>query len=110
MTTKHSALSVDDLVANPARVADVRIDDLPALLIKLTTLTAAVAARLQSPPQGKPDDDRLLDVAEAAAMLGRSPDWLYRHAKTLPFSRRLNGMVKFSRQGLQKYLAHLPRA
>jgi predicted DNA-binding transcriptional regulator AlpA len=107
--TKHTHLSTGDLVDDPARLADVDVDVLPSLLLKLTTLTAAVAARLHTTPEGKIEDDRLLDVAEAAQMLGRSPDWLYRHAKALPFSRRLGTMLKFSRQGLQRYLAHLPR-
>jgi hypothetical protein len=58
---------------------------------------------------GKVEDDRLLSVDEAAQKLGRSPDWLYRHASRLNFTRRLSGGVKFSSRGLQKYLDRLPR-
>jgi predicted DNA-binding transcriptional regulator AlpA len=107
MTTKH--LSAGELVDRPDRLVDVDVDRLSELLVKLTTATALVAARLHTTPQGKIEDDRLLNVAEAAAMLGRSPDWLYRHAKALPFVRRLGGSVMFSRQGLQKYLDRLPQ-
>jgi hypothetical protein len=107
MTTKHP--SAGELVDRPDRLADVDVDRLPELLVKLTTATALVAARLQITPQGKLEDDRLLDVTEAAQMMGRSTDWLYRRAPKLPFTRRLNGSVMFSCQGLQKYLAHLPR-
>ncbi len=109
MTTTNRP-TAGELVDRPDRLADLDPDRLPELLVKLTTATALVAARLHTTPQGKLDDDRLLDVAEAAQMMGRSADWLYRHAKALPFVRRLNGSVMFSAQGLQKYLARLPRA
>jgi predicted DNA-binding transcriptional regulator AlpA len=49
--------------------------------------------------------DRLLGAGEASKMLSVSPDWLYRHAKKLPFSRKLGPkMLRFSYQGIQKYL------
>jgi hypothetical protein len=103
-----SHLTLGDLVDHPERLADVDVASLPQILVTLTTATAAVAARLQNIPQDKVED-RLLDVTEAAAKLGRSVDWLYRHARTLPFTRRLHGMVKFSARGLQTYLDRLPR-
>ena len=50
--------------------------------------------------------DRLLDAEEAARMLSVSPDWLYRNARRLPFTRKLGPkMLRFSCQGIQKYLA-----
>ena len=50
--------------------------------------------------------DRLLDAEEAANMLSVSPDWLYRNARRLPFTRKLGPkMLRFSCQGIQKYLA-----
>ena len=52
-----------------------------------------------------PDGDRLLDAREAAALLAVSPDWLYRHGKKLPFTRKLGPkMLRFSPMGIQKYL------
>jgi predicted DNA-binding transcriptional regulator AlpA len=51
-------------------------------------------------------DDRLLNVEEAAKLLRVSEDWLYRHAKRLPFRRKLGPkMLRFSSIGIQKYLA-----
>ena len=48
----------------------------------------------------------LLVVGEAAAMLRVSPRWLYRHAKTLPFARKLSPKVlRFSRVGIVRWLA-----
>jgi len=52
------------------------------------------------------EEDRLLETAEAAACLSVSEDWLYRHAKKLPFTRKLGPkMLRFSSLGIRKYLA-----
>ena len=51
-------------------------------------------------------EDRLLDGEEASKLLGMSRYWLYRHAKKLPFTRKLGPKnLRFSYQGIQKYLA-----
>ena len=51
-------------------------------------------------------EDRLLDTEEASKLLGMSRHWLYRHAKKLPFARKLGPKnLRFSYQGIQKYLA-----
>ena len=50
--------------------------------------------------------DKLLDAEEASKILSVSPDWLYRHGRQLPFTRKLAPRVlRFSYQGIQKYLA-----
>jgi len=60
-----------------------------------------------TPPSGLawgPDD--LLTVEEAAAALRVSPRWLYRHAKQLPFARKLSPKVlRFSRSGMARWMA-----
>jgi predicted DNA-binding transcriptional regulator AlpA len=51
-------------------------------------------------------NDKLLDADEAAVLLSVSPDWLYRHARKLPFTRKLGPkMLRFDRQGILKWLA-----
>jgi excisionase family DNA binding protein len=51
-------------------------------------------------------EERLLTAEEAARVLSVSPDWLYRHAKKLPFTRKLGPkMLRFSYQGILKWLA-----
>jgi predicted DNA-binding transcriptional regulator AlpA len=51
-------------------------------------------------------EDRLIDAEEAAKILSVSVEWLYRNAKRLPFTRKLgHKMLRFSRVGIQKYLA-----
>lgn len=69
-------------------------------------LKPIVKEAVQEVMNGHRDEDRLLDTEEASKMLSVSPDWLYRHAKQLPFSRKLGPkMLRFSYQGIQKYLA-----
>ncbi len=52
------------------------------------------------------EGDRLLTAEEAGEILSVSPDWLYRHHRKLPFTRKLAPRVlRFSHQGIQKYLA-----
>ena len=52
------------------------------------------------------DPDRLLDASAAATLMAVSEDWLYRHAKKLPFTRRLGPkMLRFSSKDIEKYLA-----
>ncbi len=62
------------------------------------------AAQHTVPPAPAPVD-RLLDVDQAAALLGVEPQWLYRHSARLPFTRRLSRhCLRFSLLGLQRYL------
>jgi len=55
---------------------------------------------------GHREGDHLLDAEAASKILSVSPDWLYRHGNRLPFTRKLAPRVlRFSYQGIQKYLA-----
>ena len=74
----------------------------------LQTIRQAVREEIQAAhgQNGQRDGDSLLDAEEAAITLAVSPDWLYRNAKRLPFTRKLGPkMLRFSYQGIQKYLA-----
>ncbi len=60
-------------------------------------------------PASAPAPERLLTAAEAAARLGVAPRWLYRHARELPFTRRLGPKtLRFSERGLQRHLDRRP--
>jgi predicted DNA-binding transcriptional regulator AlpA len=51
-------------------------------------------------------NDRLLSVEEAAKMLDVSIDWLYRHSKKLPFTRKVGPkMLRFSSHGIGQWIA-----
>ena len=52
------------------------------------------------------EEERLLNAEEAAKILNVSSDWLYRHAKKLPFTRKVGPkMLRFSHKGIVKWLA-----
>ncbi len=100
------------ILQDPSRAAKVTREEAIALLpllaaLQVTLLTAACTPA--APTQRDPDrasDDRMLDAGEAAAMLGVSARWLYRHAKQLPFTRSIAPkIVRFSRAGIVRWLA-----
>ena len=74
----------------------VPVDQLPAVLVRLAALQLALGARLATVPPAKPPvADGLLDVAQAAALLGRSESWVRKRGRTLP------GFVQPTGQGGQ---------
>ena len=83
------------------------IDD-SSLAVTLTVgqLRAVVRAEIEKGQNGHQGGDRLLGAKEASALLAMSEDWLYRNAHKLSFTRKLGRkVVRFSYQGIQKYLA-----
>jgi predicted DNA-binding transcriptional regulator AlpA len=79
-------------------------------LTRLTALQNALAARVLTatagPAPSPSGPEHLLGVEEAAARLGMSTDWLYRHARQLPFTRRVGRRaLKFDSASLDRWLA-----
>lgn len=117
-------VSLDALLADPTAASEVSLELATALLGSLASLRAVLLSRVEAgsipvstappfapagpqcaPPQAWGPED-LLTVAEAASSLRVSPRWLYRHAKTLPFSRKLSRKaLRFSRTGIARWLA-----
>ena len=80
---------LEDLIQNPAAVAELPAEAVPALLGQLEDLRARLWRRnsmLNGQAERQAQGDRLLPIEEAAAKLGCSKDWLYRRAATLPFT------------------------
>jgi predicted DNA-binding transcriptional regulator AlpA len=80
----------------------------PSLLAEALAaiLKPIVKEAVQEALNGHREEDRLLDAEEASKLLGMSRHWLYRHGKRLPFTRKLGPKnLRFSYQGIQKYLA-----
>lgn len=78
-----------------------------ALQTALAAHLAAIAdpVTIRAAEHGEPPE-RLLGPSEAAALLGVTVTWLYRHAGKLPFTRRLSRKaLRFSDTGLQRWLA-----
>jgi predicted DNA-binding transcriptional regulator AlpA len=97
----------------PERAAEIPPESVPGLLVYLAALQTALSARLLSAPNGHgkapaapAEPDRLLTAEEAAPVMGVKPRWLYRHARQLPFARRLSRKaLRFSEIGLRRYIA-----
>jgi hypothetical protein len=72
----------------PAAIATVPQEHLPAVLTQLVALQAAVAARLATtspPPLPRSEEpDTVLDVEAAARTARRSISWMRKHGHTLP--------------------------
>ena len=89
---------------------EIPVEEIPALLIRLAGVQTALAARLTIPTGAQdgneaPVQDRFLTAEEAAALIGTSPRWLYRHHKHLPFARQLSRKVlRFSEAELRKWM------
>jgi len=102
-----------DLLRDPTLVNDLPPEAVPTLLCQLAALQSALAARLLTTPSGNrqplnaPEHgDRLLTVEEVGPLMGVTPRWLYRHAKRLPFTKRLSRKaLRFSEKGLRRWLA-----
>ncbi len=88
------------------------IDD-SSLVVTVTVgqLKEIIRQEIQKAPNGNGhhNEDYSLGVADAAKMLKVSRDWLYKHHKTLPFTRKLGPkMLRFSSRGIQAYLKRKP--
>lgn len=107
-------LDLAELLADPAKAAELPVAEVPAVLAqiageqaRLAALEGAVAARLAICPPGSNGhgEDRLLPVDEAAERLGVTRDWLRRRPE-LPFVVKLSeGVVRYSSRGIERWIA-----
>jgi excisionase family DNA binding protein len=49
-------------------------------------------------------EDKLLTIEQVCDTLNVSDEWVYHHVKKLPFVRKVGGMLRFSSNGLQRYI------
>lgn len=89
--------------------------ELPALAAELaralTTVFARTAAAMPATPPSSPNGDSpLLTVEQAADRLGVPTTWLYRHARNLPFTKKLgHRTLRFDAKGLERWAASRPK-
>lgn len=87
--------------------ASIPIAQVPKIILALSARLVAESAPAPA-AQAEPneDGDRLLSTREAAELLGHSVKWMYRHAKSLPFARRLGSRdFRFELKGLRAWQA-----
>lgn len=78
--------------------------ELPRLLGELEEVRCTAMARLTAPAPAQSQADELLSAPEAARRLGISQDYLYRHHRDFPFTRRVGRRLLFSALGIEKYI------
>jgi hypothetical protein len=97
------------VLPDPALIPEEHI--LP-MLIQLAGMQSSLAARLifiqENNREAKEiqakEDGELLTAEQAATILSVSPDWMYRHAPGLPFTKRLSRKaIRFSKSGLLRW-------
>src|SRR5580704_1580748 len=105
-TKRAPVRTLVDILADPEKAAGLPKTAIPQLRGELARLDTLLLSRLLEDinEKGDEDGDQLLSVPEAAARLGLSPDYLYHHAKRLPFTRRIGRKLLFSAQGIQRYI------
>jgi excisionase family DNA binding protein len=96
-------------VAREIERADrVPADQWAAWLCQVAAVQALLAARwvrdLQVVHETTRDRDQLLSVHEAAERLACSRDWLYRHHHRLHFAVKNGRQLRFSAEGLDRYI------
>lgn len=108
--TSERGLLLATILADPGRVHELGVEEAAVLLAQVAAVQASLAARVASAAQPaaarRQQADRLISVDEAAARLGVTPRWLYRHSVHLPFARRLSRKtLRFSDLGLERWQA-----
>jgi predicted DNA-binding transcriptional regulator AlpA len=81
-------------------------DSTPAYTLTVGQLRDLIREEIQAARAPQQEADRLLTAEEAGEMISMSEDWLYRHAKTLPFTRKIGPKtLRFSYQGIVRWMA-----
>ncbi|MBI4464509.1 MAG: helix-turn-helix domain-containing protein [Acidobacteria bacterium] len=115
MSSREEAVSLsvvpklEDLMNDPGKVKDLPLEAVPNLRAELAKLDSLLLMRLAFPQSNDHTEhsahgDRLLSVEEAARKLGKSKDHLYRHAGDYAFTVRDGRSLRFSEQGIEKFI------
>src|SRR5262245_39396626 len=81
---------------------DIAPDKIAPMMAQMAAIQLSLATRLVAVSTERPlsDADGLRTIEEATARLKCSADWLYRHAKRLPFTVRMGRNLRFSERGI----------
>ena len=97
------------ILRDPATLDQISPSEVPDVVGAMEALKFRLLFRLVGNPTGEKspapvEADTLLTAKQAAPLLNVTPHWLYRHARQLPFTRRLSRKVlRFSESGLRRW-------
>jgi hypothetical protein len=103
-------IAVEDYLANPALVADLSREQLASLIAQCEHVKALAWVRLISTPdsaiEGPIDNGRMLTVEEAAVLLCKPPQYLYRNKQRFSSFMRKTGPRSYvcSEAGVRRWL------
>jgi hypothetical protein len=102
--------TLDLILASPQAVASLPREVIAELLAESTTVSALLAARLASsarePASSPKEGDDWISIDEAAQRLGKTRRWIFKNARTLPFTRRVSKKTLLcSSKGIEKWLS-----
>jgi hypothetical protein len=108
MSDLREVPTLDRVAEDPGAAAGLPRDVLLGLQNRAICALAALGGQLIAALNGSGERpvDRLVGVEEAARLLGRSTDWLYRHGRKLPFvvQEGKGAKLRFSTEGIARYI------
>lgn len=99
--------TLDELIQCPEKIQGLNREVAFNFLAGMAAIQPSLIARValgntDALKQEKPDS--LLTVQGAATRLQTTDDWLYRNSKKLPFTIRNGRQLRFSSQGIDRYV------
>lgn len=104
----YTPFNVAELAKDPSLIARIPSQSIHTLRGELAALDSLLLDRLMREAIGEHKNtlakDRLLKTDEAAAKLGTTKDYLYRHADQFRFTVRMGRALRFSEAGIDQYI------
>jgi predicted DNA-binding transcriptional regulator AlpA len=102
----YTVPTLDELAADPVRVATLPTDTAKVLLAKVAGLHALLlTSAMAAPPSSSINAaDRFLNASEVGAMIGKSVSWVEKHVDELPKRRRVGGEGVWSEREVQAWM------
>ena len=100
--------TMDELIAEPARAAQLAPDIARKMLYRLVGVLPVLIAQSSKEPETSttsPVYERYLTVEEVVAQYGVTEQWLYRHKRQMPHSQPSRKVLRFPEEKLRKWFA-----
>ena len=81
-------------------------DDGQRMIVTMTKneLAELIGGIINQKLSNRMGEDRVVNIEEAVNILSVSESWIYHHAKKLPFARKVGGTLRFSVNGMQRWM------